>query len=168
MELGEEIRSGLFFYNTCSAKFKKERLLLNASHNLRYSDEGWEVRDEDGYMRGSDARSRAGEKRRLLFLIIFVLVEDLKPEEISGINSCFTEPGTLAATGLFIGGTNATFVGRLWCYNQEGNPSLGFCDEPMTPGQCNMVVKRLRDHLIESGLRNPYFLPIEGKAIYGV
>ncbi|CAN6999256.1 unnamed protein product [Brassica rapa subsp. trilocularis] len=36
--------------------FKKERLLLNASQNLRYSDKGWEVRDEDGYMRGSGAR----------------------------------------------------------------------------------------------------------------
>ncbi|KAL0668067.1 hypothetical protein Bca4012_030771 [Brassica carinata] len=27
-----------------------------------------------------------------------------------------------------------------------------FCDKPMTPGQCNMVVKRLVDYLIESGL----------------
>ncbi|CAN6909817.1 unnamed protein product, partial [Brassica oleracea] len=27
-----------------------------------------------------------------------------------------------------------------------------FCDKPMTPGQCNMVVQRLGDYLIESGL----------------
>ncbi|CAN7023207.1 unnamed protein product [Brassica rapa subsp. trilocularis] len=34
MELGEEIERGHFDYG-CSPKFKKERLLLNASQNLR-------------------------------------------------------------------------------------------------------------------------------------
>ncbi|KAG2251917.1 hypothetical protein Bca52824_082053 [Brassica carinata] len=60
MKLGEEIGRGHFDYG-CSPKFKKERLLLNASQNLRFAcslmiDEGQEVRYEDGYMRGSDAR----------------------------------------------------------------------------------------------------------------
>lgn len=29
---------------------------------------------------------------------------------------------------------------------------IGIYDEPMTPGQCNMVVERLGDYLIEQGL----------------
>ncbi|CAF1893859.1 hypothetical protein HID58_046161 [Brassica napus] len=33
------------------------------------------------------------------------LISGLKPEEISGINNDFAEPGTLAPIGLFIGGT---------------------------------------------------------------
>jgi profilin len=28
---------------------------------------------------------------------------------------------------------------------------IGIYDEPMTPGQCNMVVERLGDYLIEQG-----------------
>ncbi|KAF3532632.1 hypothetical protein DY000_02038197 [Brassica cretica] len=93
MELGEEIGRGHFDYG-CSPKLKKERLLLDASQNLRFGcslfqirmelgkeigrghfdygcspklkkerfmlqlalDERHEVRYEDGYTRGSDAR----------------------------------------------------------------------------------------------------------------
>ena len=29
---------------------------------------------------------------------------------------------------------------------------IGIYDEPMTPGQCNMVVERLGDYLIDQGL----------------
>lgn len=29
---------------------------------------------------------------------------------------------------------------------------VGIYDEPMTPGQCNMVVERLGDYLVEQGL----------------
>lgn len=29
---------------------------------------------------------------------------------------------------------------------------IGIYDEPMTPGQCNMIVERLGDYLIEQGL----------------
>lgn len=29
---------------------------------------------------------------------------------------------------------------------------IGIYDEPMTPGQCNMVVERLGDYLVEQGL----------------
>jgi profilin len=28
---------------------------------------------------------------------------------------------------------------------------IGIYDEPMTPGQCNMVVERLGDYLVEQG-----------------
>ncbi|KAG5397696.1 hypothetical protein IGI04_019510 [Brassica rapa subsp. trilocularis] len=167
---------GVIFYNTCSAMFKKERLLLNASQNLRstsklilydvppsfnlevyasigyrYSDKGWEVRDEDGYMRGSGKSFCRFEKLSLhcprsvllfsyRFSIIFVLLEGLKPEEISGIDSCLLSLERLLQR-------ECSFVA------QRDRPSLGlFCDEPMTTGQCNMVVERLGDHQIESRL----------------
>lgn len=29
---------------------------------------------------------------------------------------------------------------------------IGIYDEPMTPGQCNMVVERLGDYLVEQGV----------------
>lgn len=29
---------------------------------------------------------------------------------------------------------------------------IGIYDEPMTPGQCNMIVERLGDYLVEQGL----------------
>uniref|UniRef100_M4DDH7 Uncharacterized protein n=1 Tax=Brassica campestris TaxID=3711 RepID=M4DDH7_BRACM len=97
----------------------------------------------------------------------------MMPDEISGINNVFAEPGMLAPTGLFISGikymviqgeTNAVIrgkkchfllyiVGSWWCYNKEDHPSLGlFYDKPMTPGQYNMVVERHDDYLTESGL----------------
>ncbi|CAF2069865.1 hypothetical protein Bca4012_087428 [Brassica carinata] len=106
-------------------------------------------------------------------IVPFVTHSKLKPEEISGINSVFAEPGMLAPTGLFISGIKYMIiqgelnvvirgkkcyfllyiVGSWWCYNKEDHPSLGlFYDEPMTPGQYNMVVERLDDYLTESGL----------------
>lgn len=30
---------------------------------------------------------------------------------------------------------------------------IGIYDEPMTPGQCNMVVERIGDYLVEQGLQ---------------
>ncbi|KAI3833411.1 hypothetical protein MKW92_017601 [Papaver armeniacum] len=63
----------------------------------------------------------------------------------------------LAPTGLFLGGTKYMVI--------QGEPGavirgkkttqaliVGVYDEPMTPGQCNMVVERLGDYLIEQGL----------------
>ncbi|WVZ23833.1 profilin-1 [Vigna radiata var. radiata] len=89
-----------------------------------------------------------------------------KPEEIVGIMNDFNEPGTLAPTGLYIGGTKYMVI--------QGEPGsvirgkkgpggatvkktglalvIGIYDEPMTPGQCNMIVERLGDYLIEQGL----------------
>ncbi|KAJ1258055.1 hypothetical protein BS78_10G044900 [Paspalum vaginatum] len=88
-----------------------------------------------------------------------------KTEEITAIMKDFDEPGTLAPTGLFLGGTKYMVI--------QGEPGvvirgkkgtggvtvkktgmcliIGIYDEPMTPGQCNMVVERLGDYLIEQG-----------------
>ncbi|KAL9440765.1 hypothetical protein AB3S75_019436 [Citrus x aurantiifolia] len=81
----------------------------------------------------------------------------LKPEEITGIMNDFNEPGTLAPTGLYLGGTKYMVI--------QGEPGavirgkktsaaliIGIYDEPMTPGQCNMIVERLGDYLIDQGL----------------
>ncbi|CAF2330143.1 unnamed protein product, partial [Brassica rapa] len=90
----------------------------------------------------------------------------LKPEEISGINKDFNEPGTLAPTGLFIGGTKYMVIqgepntvirgkkgaGGVTIKKTTQAMVFGIYEEPMTPGQCNMVVERLGDYLIESGL----------------
>ncbi|EER87860.1 hypothetical protein BDA96_10G048400 [Sorghum bicolor] len=89
----------------------------------------------------------------------------LKPEEVAAITKDFDEPGTLAPTGLFVGGTKYMVI--------QGEPGavirgkkgtggitikktgmaliIGIYDEPMTPGQCNMVVERLGDYLVEQG-----------------
>lgn len=50
-------------------------------------------------------------------------------------------------------------VRAIFCHSREEvkkttQPFGLFCDKPMTPGQCNMVVQRLGDYLIESGLWN--------------
>nr|ACE82291.1 profilin [Triticum aestivum] len=88
-----------------------------------------------------------------------------KPEEIAGIVKDFEEPGHLAPTGLFLGGTKYMVI--------QGEPGvvirgkkgtggitikktgmaliLGIYDEPMTPGQCNLVVERLGDYPVEQG-----------------
>ncbi|KAL5174489.1 Profilin-1 [Glycine soja] len=113
-----------------------------------------------------------------------------KPEEITAINNDFNEPGSLAPTGLYIGGTKymviqgepgavirgkkVTTVSDLCLNSDHGfadcvvlcviGPGgvtvkktgaaliIGIYDEPMTPGQCNMVVERLGDYLIDQGL----------------
>ncbi|KAH7682021.1 Profilin protein [Dioscorea alata] len=89
----------------------------------------------------------------------------VKPEEITGIVNDFNEPGYLAPTGLFLGGTKYMVI--------QGEPGavirgkkgsggvtvkkttmaliIGIYDEPMTAGQCNMIVERLGDYLIEQG-----------------
>ncbi|KAM0944700.1 putative profilin [Dioscorea sansibarensis] len=89
----------------------------------------------------------------------------VKPEEITGIMNDFNEAGFLAPTGLFLGGTKYMVI--------QGEPGvvirgkkgaggvtvkkttmaliIGIYEEPMTPGQCNMVVERLGDYLIEQG-----------------
>ncbi|KAI5383145.1 Glutamate 5-kinase, partial [Lathyrus oleraceus] len=89
-----------------------------------------------------------------------------QPEEITAINGDFNDPGTLAPTGLYLGGTKYMVI--------QGEPGavirgkkgpggvtvkkttlalvIGIYDEPMTPGQCNMIVERLGDYLIEQGL----------------
>ncbi|KAF7028248.1 hypothetical protein CFC21_040203 [Triticum aestivum] len=89
----------------------------------------------------------------------------VKPEEITAVINDFDEPGSLAPTGLFLGGTKYMVI--------QGEPGavirgkkgsggvtikktslaiiIGIYEEPMTPGQCNMVVERLGDYLLEQG-----------------
>ena len=90
---------------------------------------------------------------------------EFTPAEIAAIIKDFEEPGTLAPTGLFLGGTKYMVIqgeptvvirgkkgtGGI-CIKKTGMALiLGIYDEPMTPGQCNMVVERLGDYLIEQG-----------------
>ncbi|XP_031093877.1 profilin-3-like [Ipomoea triloba] len=89
----------------------------------------------------------------------------LKPEEITAILKDFDEPGSLAPTGMHIAGAKYMVI--------QGEPGVvvrgkkgpgGICikkttqcllfglyDEPMTPGQCNLVVERLGDYLVDQG-----------------
>ncbi|RVX17525.1 Profilin-1 [Vitis vinifera] len=111
-----------------------------------------------------------------------------KPEEITAIMTDFAEPGTLAPTGLYLGGTkymviqgepglsfeaksfailinHCPFRSALTTFSYSRLGSGGACikktiqaliigiyDEPLTPGQCNMIVERLGDYLIDQGL----------------
>ncbi|WOL00723.1 hypothetical protein Cni_G09436 [Canna indica] len=88
-----------------------------------------------------------------------------KPDEITAIMKEFDEPGSLAPTGLHLGGAKYMVL--------QGEPGvvirgkkgsggvtvkktnlaiiIGIYDEPMTPGQCNLVVERLGDYLFDQG-----------------
>ncbi|KAK3028886.1 hypothetical protein RJ639_039895 [Escallonia herrerae] len=90
----------------------------------------------------------------------------LKPEEITGIMKDFDEPGFLAPTGLYLGGTkymviqgepNAVIRGKkgsggVTIKKTGAALIIGIYDEPVTAGQCNMIVERLGDYLIDQGL----------------
>nr|GMD45967.1 profilin-2 [Ipomoea batatas] len=89
-----------------------------------------------------------------------------KPEEITGVMTDFAEPGTLAPTGLYIGGTKYMVIqgepgavirgkkgpGGITIKKTNQALIIGIYDEPMTPGQCNMIVERLGDYLIDQNL----------------
>uniref|UniRef100_A0A803NU51 Profilin n=1 Tax=Cannabis sativa TaxID=3483 RepID=A0A803NU51_CANSA len=86
-----------------------------------------------------------------------------KPEEITGIMNDFEEPGTLAPTGLYLGGTKYMVIqgepgavirgkkgaGGVTVKKTSQALIIGVYDEPMTPGQCNMIVERLGDYLVD-------------------
>ncbi|KAL1552376.1 Profilin-3 [Salvia divinorum] len=89
-----------------------------------------------------------------------------KVEEIAAIMEDFEEPGKLAPTGLHLGGIKYMVIqgepgdvirgkkGAGGITVKKTNLALlvGIYDEPMTPGQCNVVVERIGDYLIEQGL----------------
>ncbi|KAL8498178.1 hypothetical protein ACS0TY_021496 [Phlomoides rotata] len=89
-----------------------------------------------------------------------------KPEEVVAIMNDFDNPGSLAPTGLYIGGTKYMVIqgepgavirgkkGSGGSTIKKTNLALiiGIYDEPMPPGQCNMVVEKIGDYLIEQGL----------------
>ncbi|KAM7274488.1 hypothetical protein ACFE04_016354 [Oxalis oulophora] len=89
----------------------------------------------------------------------------VKLEEVAAIMKDFEEPGHLAPTGLYLDATKYMVIqgepgavirgkkGPGGSTIKKTNMSLiiGIYDEPMTPGQCNMIVERLGDYLIEQG-----------------
>ncbi|KAH9608426.1 hypothetical protein KSS87_022483 [Heliosperma pusillum] len=90
----------------------------------------------------------------------------LKPQETAGIIKEFDEPNTLAPTGLYMGGEKymviqgepgAVIRGKKGtggvCIKKTGQAMLfGIYDEPVNPGQCNLVVERLGDYLVDQGM----------------
>ncbi|XP_059299637.1 profilin-1-like [Lycium barbarum] len=88
-----------------------------------------------------------------------------KPEEIANIMKDFDEPGFLAPTGLFLGGTKYMVIqgepgavirgkkGSGGITIKKTNQALifGIYEEPVTPGQCNMVVEKIGDYLFDQG-----------------
>ncbi|KAL2928984.1 Profilin [Bienertia sinuspersici] len=89
-----------------------------------------------------------------------------KQPEIESIMKEFDEPNTLAPTGLFLGGEKymviqgepgAVIRGKKGpggvCVKKTNQALIfGIYDEPVTPGQCNMIVERLGDYLVEQGI----------------
>lgn len=89
----------------------------------------------------------------------------IKPEEITGVINDFEEPGTLAPTGLYLGGEKYMVIqgepgsvirgkkgtGGVTIKKTNMSIIIGIYEEPMTPGQCNIVVERLGDYLLEQG-----------------
>ncbi|KAK4483640.1 hypothetical protein RD792_010841, partial [Penstemon davidsonii] len=89
-----------------------------------------------------------------------------KAEEIKGIITDFNEPGHLAPTGLHLGGAKYMVIqgepgavirgkkgsGGITIKKTGQALVFGIYEEPVTPGQCNMVVERLGDYLIEQDL----------------
>ncbi|AQK94983.1 profilin homolog2 [Zea mays] len=79
---------------------------------------------------------------------------------------CEIEGHHLAATGLFLGPTKYMVIqgepgavirgkkgsGGITVKKTGQALVVGIYDEPMTPGQCNMVVERLGDYLLEQGM----------------
>ncbi|GKV36601.1 hypothetical protein SLE2022_309890 [Rubroshorea leprosula] len=90
----------------------------------------------------------------------------LKPEEIKAIMKDFDEPGSLAPIGLHLGGTKYMVIqgesgavirgkkgtGGVTVKKTAQALVFGIYEDPVTPGQCNMVVEKLGDYLYEQGL----------------
>ncbi|KAJ8638630.1 hypothetical protein MRB53_012897 [Persea americana] len=90
----------------------------------------------------------------------------LKIEEVTGIMKDFTDPGSLAPTGLYLGSTKYMVIqgetgavirgkkGSGGVTIKKTNQALviGIYEEPLTAGQCNMIVERLGDYLIDQGI----------------
>ncbi|XP_077210873.1 profilin-1-like [Tasmannia lanceolata] len=89
-----------------------------------------------------------------------------KPEEINAIVNDFNDPGSLAPTGLYLGSTKYFMIqgeagavirgkkgsGGITIKKTNQALVIGIYEEPLTPGQCNMIVERLGDYLIDQGL----------------
>lgn len=103
---------------------------------------------------------------KFLYSWKFIHIVQFKPEEIKAIMGDFDEPGSLAPTGLYLGGTKYMVIqgepeavirgkkgpGGVTVKKTNMALIIGVYDEPMTGGQCNMIVERLGDYLVEQGL----------------
>ncbi|MFQ6642601.1 hypothetical protein Gotur_018230 [Gossypium turneri] len=90
----------------------------------------------------------------------------LKGNEITDIMKDFDQPGHLAPTGLHIEGVKYMVIqgepgavirgkkgpGGITIKKTAQALIFGIYEEPVTPGQCNLVVERLGDYLAEQGL----------------
>ncbi|KAL5551406.1 hypothetical protein UlMin_001582 [Ulmus minor] len=73
------------------------------------------------------------------------------PTKTTDIMNDFEELGHLASIGLHLGGTKYMRSGGVTVKKIVQALVFNICEEPVTPGQCNMVVERLGDYLIEQG-----------------
>ncbi|KAH0453827.1 hypothetical protein IEQ34_018151 [Dendrobium chrysotoxum] len=85
--------------------------------------------------------------------------------EITAIQNDFAEPGSLAPTGLYLGNVKYMVIqgepgavirgkkgsGGITIKKTNLALIIGIYDEPMAPGQCNVIVERLGDYLLEQG-----------------
>ena len=90
----------------------------------------------------------------------------MKQDEINGILTDFNEPGHLAPIGLHMAGAKYMVIqgepgavirgkkgsGGITIKKTGQALVIGVYEEPVTPSQCNMVVERLADYLIDQGL----------------
>ncbi|CAL0324099.1 unnamed protein product [Lupinus luteus] len=91
---------------------------------------------------------------------------EFKIEEIESMMKDFEEPGSLAPTGLYLGGIKYMVIqgengavirgkkgsGGITVKKTNESVVIGIYEEPLSPGQCNIIVERLGDYLIEQGL----------------
>eukprot|EP00249_Psilotum_nudum_P004786 c18285_g1_i2 orf=319-717(+) len=89
-----------------------------------------------------------------------------KPEEIAAIVKGFSDATELAQHGIFVGGAKYMLIqgepGQV-IRGKKGQSGLtikktgsalviGVYDEPVAPSECNIVVEKLGDYLIEQGI----------------
>ncbi|KAJ6361558.1 hypothetical protein OIU78_002063 [Salix suchowensis] len=91
-------------------------------------------------------------------------------EEVAAIMKDFDEPGSLAPTGLFLGGTKYMVIqgepgavirgkkgsGGVTIKKTSQALIIGVYDEPLTPGQCNMIVERLDQMQVQSPAKSAW------------
>ncbi|KAJ7545713.1 hypothetical protein O6H91_08G006500 [Diphasiastrum complanatum] len=90
----------------------------------------------------------------------------LKPQEIANIVRGFVDSGEIAQNGLYIGGTKYMVIqgepgavirgkkGSAGVSIKKTTSALvfGTYDDPVTPGECTVIVEGLGDYLINAGI----------------
>ncbi|EFJ14815.1 hypothetical protein SELMODRAFT_148414 [Selaginella moellendorffii] len=87
----------------------------------------------------------------------------VKPEEITNVMNAFDDSSQLAQNGLYLSGSKYMVIqgeAGVVIRGKKGSAGvtikktssalvIGLYDEPVAPGECNVVVERLADYLIE-------------------